>query len=142
MGSHLPMPQRQWDRRRSRKGSMRCHPTAPPTTLPNTFLSAGEIEAQGKESNFSKNAEQCQVPQSEGCQRMGFLLYVPSLVPILALGEREKGRQGIFLARVLGDSMGPLLSGRKTIALNRPDNALLSTLYLRVLPDRSGVGRF
>lgn len=68
MGSHLPMPQRQWDRRRSRKGSMRCHPTAsaPPTTLPNTFFSAGEIEAQGKESNFSKNAEQRQVSQSGG----------------------------------------------------------------------------
>lgn len=72
---------------------MRCHPTAsaPPTTLPNTFFSAGEIEAQGKESNFSKNAEeQRQVPQSGGCQHMGFLLYVPSLVPILAPGGRER----------------------------------------------------
>lgn len=72
--------------------------------------------------------------------KMGFLLYGPSLVPILAPGER--GRQSIFLAQMLGDSMGPLLSGRKTTALNRPDNALLSTLNLRVLPDRSGVGRF
>lgn len=56
--------------------------------------------------------------------------------------ERERGRQGIFLAQVFGDNMGPLLSGRKTTALNRPDNALSSTLNLRVLPDRSGVGRF
>lgn len=40
---------------------MRCHPTvsAPSTTL--TFFSAGETEAQGKESNFSKNAEQSNV---------------------------------------------------------------------------------
>lgn len=71
---------------------------------------------------------------------MGFLLYVPSLVPILAPGER--GRQSVFLTQMFGDSTGPLLSGRKTTALNRPDNALLSTLNLRVLPDRSGVGRF
>lgn len=56
--------------------------------------------------------------------------------------EGERGRQGIFLAQMLQDSTGPLLSGRKTTALNRPDSALLSTLNLRVLPDRSGVGRF
>lgn len=131
------------EQEKSKEGVHAVSPHCFCSTNHTIFFSAGETEAQGKESNFSKNAEQSNVkcPSLEVGKAWDSCFMSLPWYPSLSQ-EREGGRQSIFLAQMLGDSTGPLLSGRKTTALNRPDNALSSTLNLRVLPDRSGVGRF